>query len=268
MLITCPKCSVQYKIPEGVHIPAGKKIQCSNCQHIFVLPETEQENKVVDETLNAPQQIEIDPVVDNEVPDDAVFAEDDVFKPDDVPQPFVPVPPAVPEEKKSVGIWMALISIMIVIALAVAGIVYKDVLFESLLAENVPSEDQKNLAVQAEPQNKISQDQTADKVAVADTYIEETPQTVMLPQIQSVRFEQRDGADLEIRIEGILKNSTDRDMMLPEKVRAIAYDSQGKILFEKEIYLTDKVLLAGRTLPFFGTYQPAPNGVQWVDVTF
>ena len=92
--------------------------------------------------------------------------------------------------------------------------------------------------------------------------------TVLLPSIQSVRFEVKKLSEPTITIEGVLKNDSSEEMALPEKVRALAYDAQGNVLFEKDIYLTDRTLAPGESRPFFGSYAPAPSRVQWVDVTF
>lgn len=269
MLITCPKCSVQYKIPEGVHIPAGKKMKCSNCQHMFVL-NAENPQEVVEETpVDLSQPVDVNPVMEDEIASTSVFAEDDTFKPEELPQPFMPLVPAVIEEKRTVGVWALIISVLLLVSLAVVGVVYRDVLFGSFIsAKSVP-------VTQSVSPRRSQSDVRSQKIKAAsgpmrsgENYIEETPQIVMLPQIQSVRFEKKQGEDLEISIEGILKNPTTQRMKLPKKVRAFAYDTQGKVLFEKDIYLTDTSLKAGETLPFFGTYQPAPQDVQWIDVTF
>lgn len=262
MLITCPKCSAQYEIPEGVYIPNGKKMKCSNCQHVFISSNedvVEAAGNDADETF---QPVNIDPVMDEKVGEDSVFAEDDVFQPEEVPQPFVPVVPAVVErpEKRGVGVWLAVLSALIFVILVGAGILYRDVLFTNLSKAKMVA-----TAVPAKPEVLPP---VINDMHPVDKYVEETPQVVVLPQIQSVRFEKRQEVNLEIQIEGVLKNPTDQQMKLPEKVRAFAYDSEGNILFEKEIYLTDKVLPAGAELSFFGTYQPAPEGVQWVDVSF
>ena len=107
-----------------------------------------------------------------------------------------------------------------------------------------------------------------EKKVSSEEYVEETPEIVLLPQIQSVRFEKRLDPEPTIRIEGVLRNNSSKSMRLPAKVRAVAYSSEGTILFEKEIFLTDSILPANTELSFFGSYQPAPDGVQWVDVTF
>ena len=263
MLITCPKCSAQYQIPEGVRIPNGKKMKCSNCQHVFVLPE----ESVIDDSEEMlekePQQVDIDPVVD-EVTSEPVFAEDDVFMAEEVPQPFKPVEPVATQEKKGVGILWALLSLVAFVVLIGAGILYRDMFFKENTSVKQMQVKPEMEIVMPSPELK----QAEYKRHQVDKYVEESPQFVALPQIQSVRFEKRQDIDLEIRIEGVLNNTTDQEMVLPEKVRAFAYDTQGNVLFEKEIYLTDKVLPAGKTLAFFGTYQPAPEGVQWIDVTF
>ena len=67
-------------------------------------------------------------------------------------------------------------------------------------------------------------------------------------------------------IEGVVRNLGMQELLLPEKVYAIAYDTQGTVLFEKEIYLSKNSLKPSEEQPFFGTYTPAPEGIQWVDV--
>lgn len=266
MIITCPKCSAQYQIPDGVRISNGKKMKCSACQHVFVWQGEEPVSETPESAEDIPLQVNIDPVEEDQDQTETVFAEDDVFKAEEVPQPFVPVAQAIPEEKRSLGLVTALISLAILVLLVGAGLFYRDAIKKWALIGTEKTQQAQELTVSSvSSTNKTHEENRARPV---ERYVVETPQVVILPQIQSVRFETRQDVDLEVRIEGMLKNPTSQQIILPEKVRAFAYDAQGKVLFEKEIYLTDKVLPAGETLSFFGTYQPAPEGVQWVDVTF
>jgi len=268
MLIICPKCSAQYEIPEEVPLATGRKLKCSNCQHVFPFLKDKTEEVPVSVPPEDTQQTEIDPVLEEEIKLEPVFAEDTVFQPDDVPQAFVPVEPIPQHENKSVSFIAAFMSALLLFALVAAGLIYRDELFgrwmfgsskaTSKMAIHTPSAQESNTAVPVR-QNTIK---------TVDSYEEVVPQVVSLPQIRFVHFERRQDEVPEIRIEGILENATTSDMQLPEKVRAVAYDRAGRVLFEKEIYLTDRILSAGKTLAFFGTYQPAPEEVQWVDVTF
>ena len=272
MLITCPKCSAQYQIPEEVHLVEGKKIKCSACQHVFsfVAPVTGDAEGVV-----SSDPVLIDPIRSEEVGTEEKVLEDGPVFQDDVPQPFMPVEPSKPEQKKTVGIWTALLSFVIICLLGFVGWLYRDVFFENPVSfpmrstsVSAPVRTESNLPSKSveltslEPNKEPAVEQNADKAS------EEMASVVLLPQIQSVRFERRMDPVPTIRIGGILKNNEKQALKLPPKVRAIAYGVDGAVLFEKEIFLTDSVLPAEAERPFFGSYQPAPEGVQWVDVTF
>ena len=270
MLITCPKCSAKYEIPAEARLTTGKKVKCSNCQHVFVFQETNipVDVKSVEET---PEIVAIDPVPTEDVaPAQTVFADGPVFQ-EDMPQPFVPVATAEPESKKSVGVVALLISVVILAVLVFGAIMYRDVLFGDLFLDGTLRSAPPAHAIRSDvPQPVVAAkaEKTRPAPVAMEKYVEETPEFVLLPQIQSVRFEKRMDPVPTIRIEGVLKNMTNTAIRLPEKVRAMAYDASGIVLFEKDIYLTDSVLLAGEERPFFGSYQPAPEGVQWIDVTF
>ena len=275
MLIVCPKCAVKYQTPETVMLSFGKKVKCSNCQHVFCLSEETVLGRELEDNSAEPI-LEENSTLPQEASAKNVFADEQVFK-NDVPQPFVPVPSQEPEKNQTVGLVTALICFVVVVTLCIVGIIYKDIIFNEIL---IPIPPRTTSAVIEKRQSESKQTQPKEqslprKEAVSQqrplrrsTHIEPATQVVLLPQIQSVRFERQEGAESTIRIEGILKNTTQRDLMLPKTVRAIGYNAQGQILFEKEIYLTDERLPKGEERPFFGSYQPAPENVQWVDVTF
>jgi len=265
MLITCPKCSTKYQIPDEAHLSAGRKLKCSHCQNVFVFEDKTETVPEMEEAVASPEIVEIDPPGSEVSSDQKVFEDQPVFQ-DDMPQPFVPVTNAetTPENKKTVGSWTAIISLLAVLTLMGLGIFYKDIIFNAFLPPvTFPPTDALKLARKTSAAKPVVHENKTTK-----SYEEEIPEVVLLPQIQSVRFEKRLDPTPTIRIEGVLKNETSVPMKLPTKVRAIAYNAEGAILFEKEIYLTDLSLPAGEERPFFGSYQPAPDGVQWVDVTF
>ena len=67
-------------------------------------------------------------------------------------------------------------------------------------------------------------------------------------------------------IEGVLKNTTLETIPVPEKIYALAYDTKGALAFTKEIYLSAGVLYPDMEQPFYGTYTPVKEEIQWVDV--
>ncbi len=269
MLITCPKCSTKYQIPDEAHLSAGRKLKCSHCQNVFVLEDQMKDTLKPEEVVVPSEMVEINPPRTETSSEQKVFEDQPVFQ-DDVPQPFVPVANAeTPEDKKTVGSWAAIISLFAVLILLGFGIFYKDVIFNTFAPQMiVPSKNVKKSPNVTAPEVSVVEPVVVKENKVVESYVEEIPEVVMLPQIQSVRFEKRLDPTPTIRIEGILRNATTAAIKLPAKVRAIAYNEEGAILFEKEIYLTDLILPAGEERPFFGSYQPAPEGVQWVDVTF
>ena len=279
MLITCPKCAAKYQIPAEVHLTAGRKIQCSNCHYVFSLkeqnqpaedlsqptieeitpatPVIEKENPVIEDTTGTPEANE----------SESIFADETIFQ-EDVPQPFMPVSTPEAPEKKPVSLLSVIVCSFLLVALATAGFIYRDLLFGDQILTSTNNLLTTHFRPSSSTNEKSTQSEKVPNGKNGATYIEETPQIVLLPQIQSVRFEKQDGPTPTIRIEGILKNTASTTLTLPEKVRAVAYDTQGEVLFEKEIYLTDKVLPAGEERAFFGSYQPAPSNVQWIEVTF
>ncbi|MBQ4471637.1 MAG: zinc-ribbon domain-containing protein [Alphaproteobacteria bacterium] len=318
MFITCPKCSARYEIPAEVHLSAGKKMKCSNCQHVFAL-EAEQPAEPLVEVREEQEIINIDPVP---VQEENVFATEETAEPEETQMPpaFEPVESDQdafePVAKHSVArVVLVLLLFAFVGLLVVAGVLYRDILLagldfpfnkadtttaapmpeimppttapvapsvvtqpvveektivteitpdgEKLVEEKIPEQEE----TIAEPEMLPIEEPVAQTEPAAGRY-EASFTARVLPSIQSVRFEIRMLSEPTISIEGVLKNETPDAMFLPEKVRAVAYDAQGKVLFEKDIYLTDRILAAGESKPFFGSYAPAPDRVQWVDVTF
>jgi len=276
MLITCPKCAAKYQIPAEVHLTAGRKMQCSNCHYIFSLTEQSQQTEeppqpTIEEITPETPSIENIPDMPETNENESVFAEESVFQ-EDVPQPFVPIAttPETPDapDKRPISLISVILCSVLLVALATAGFIYRDLLFGNQILDSTRSLLTTHFQSSSSTDEKNTQTEKVTNLNNGVAYVEETPQVVLLPQIQSVRFEKQDGTTPLIRIEGILKNPTSTTLALPEKVRAVAYDAQGEVLFEKEIYLTDKVLPAGEERAFFGSYQQAPANVQWIEVTF
>lgn len=53
MIVTCPNCETKFEIPDDKYRP-GRKARCSNCGHVFVLPEAEVPAPVVAPAPPAP----------------------------------------------------------------------------------------------------------------------------------------------------------------------------------------------------------------------
>ena len=264
MFVTCPKCTTQYQIPDEVHLPLGKKVQCSNCQHIFTMTDIEQQDSPitssVEEVTPGTEQQNQSTSLPSSSENNTVFADDAVFQ-EEVPQPFVPMDTKEQKSTRPVGLLTMIVCAFVFVVLITGGFIYRDILFNNqFLRQPKPIENKTTLSF---PTKDVPPPQKP-----STHYVEETPQMIQLPQIQSVRFEKRNENGEVIRIEGILRNTTNEPLPLPEKVRAVAYNTQGNVLFEKDIYLTDTILPANEERSFFGSYQPAPADIQWIDVTF
>ena len=130
MFVTCPKCSTKYQIPSEVYLPAGKKLKCSNCQHVFVYTPTEPE-KPIEPVVSEPGIENIDPVAPV-ISEDEVFAAEPVEEHEsDIPPAFTPVE-SEPDEFESVpkrgyGRVLGILMLLVFVALAVVlGILYRD----------------------------------------------------------------------------------------------------------------------------------------------
>ena len=69
-----------------------------------------------------------------------------------------------------------------------------------------------------------------------------------------------------ILIEGTLKNNSEQTVSMPTKIYALGYGTEGRLLFEQEIYLSEGLLPPWAEQTFFGSYSPITEEVQWVDV--
>ena len=293
MFIICPKCSAKYQLPEGISLSEGKKLKCSNCQHVFTWTEHATSETVSEAVFmsDAPRIVNVDPEpIEENV--DSVFlpeetpasAQEEVLPPTnrEVPQPFMPIS-SEPEEmeeaspkKRASSVWIKLVFCVLAVgALVILALQYPewlsvDSLPKEFFAFNRPASVVESTNQETTPTSSVKEVEKKPVVvpAQADTYVQKDPQVILLPDIQSVRFEVRNIPEPTVRIEGVVKNMTEEAMTLPEKVRAVAYDETGSVLFQKDIYLTDRLLPAGEGRSFFGSYSPAPERIQWVDVTF
>ena len=103
-----------------------------------------------------------------------------------------------------------------------------------------------------------------------ETIVSEVVSPVLSEQpklsVQSVRFRKAPTGGA-VLIEGVLKNASSKILTVPEKIYARAYGKEGKMLFEKEIYLPSGDLYPEMEQAFFGTYTSMKEEeIQWVDV--
>ncbi len=280
MFVICPKCFSKYQIPAEIHLPEGKQVKCSHCQHVFVLaaenveqtnvpmPEASTNVEALSDAQESPQVVNIDP-------EPAVFADEQtVFKTEDssnIPEAFAPAEEEAvlpePEPRRTFkihGFIVGILVLMAVAALLFLGLHHADFLKMDWMGIN--QEESVTMKEEVAPIPVPSIIKT-EPVLESNQSIDE-PKPQVLPEIHSVRFEMQPASEETVRIEGVLKNQTAQDITLPRTVHAVAYGADGKVLFEKEIYLSDKVLPAGEERNFFGSYAPVQASIQWVEVTF
>jgi predicted Zn finger-like uncharacterized protein len=111
MILTCPQCATRYQTDAAQFAPAGRKVRCAKCTHVWhqAAPEPEAD------ALDIPR-IDEPPAVDASAPQRAAYASDHA------PQPSYAVPAAVPRAPSSwlrgLGIaagWLVLAGIVLVI---------------------------------------------------------------------------------------------------------------------------------------------------------
>jgi len=292
MFVTCPKCFSKYQIPAEIYLPTGKQVKCSHCQHIFALAnENVEQSTVPVETVQVVEPVMPEPSnnfeeqrVVNIDPEPVVFADEQpTFQQEEssgVPEAFAPPEESAvlpePEQRRGFRIHNLIIAILILMAAAAfvfIGWSHPEFLSMDWLrdsqqeaVEPVGQVVDQNTSVDSFKPQQTNEEQRQVIPAVEQNIDSSAPQ--VLPEIHSVRFELRSGVEATVRIEGVLKNSTAKDILLPKTVHAVAYNTDGKVLFEKDIYLSDKVLPAGEERNFFGSYSPVQGSIQWVEVTF
>lgn len=265
MLITCPKCSANYQIPEEIKLTEGKKMQCSACQHIFEFHQKQEKPM--------PQKPHLLP------PEDAVLSYDAqvqrVVVKTSEPHVSADTKPVLPEvfrplqhteQSTHFPYFWCLISVLLFVGLFAMGWLWRDLLLmkSQPLPFNPPSVP---VRVHKQPLVKVAVAPTIPLfVAEENTPVSaEEPSPLPKLSVQSVHFRKTPTGDA-VLIEGVLKNTTSETISVPEKVYALAYDTKGSLVFEKEIYLPNGVLYPDMEQPFFGTYTPVKEEIQWVDV--
>ena len=279
MIITCPKCSAKYEIPSDIALTEGKKLQCSACQYVFNFqPERFQKTDKNKQTLTPPKDAVLSFVEKQE--EIVISSKENSDQPKAVlPEAFLPVSQQ-PQKGESKSLWL-LICCVVLICMILFGWFYRDLLMmDTVSSEQIFSLQRsapvKKKAIKIQQPEKKELPPSLDIPLAVDldektsgnlsfpTIIQEEKQAYEELSVQSVRF--RKTTENAILIEGILKNLSSESIALPERVYAMAYGADGKLLFEKEIYLPAGVLAPGMEQAFFGTYTPMIGGVQWVDV--
>ena len=277
MLVTCPKCSARYQVPDEVELSQGKKLQCSSCQFIFKFQEFVQNKEQEDIALVPPEDAVL---TAQSLPEKSVATEKKSSPPTEssFPEVFCPVSD---ENRNGVLLYLGLFLCCCFVALlSLVGWYYRDLLFVDTnfswsntevyqrplkkVLEKQKMALKKKVSFSAEKQkNDFTDAQSAEEsFAVVSPVLED----VLV--IQNSRFRVTSQSDnAAILIEGVLYNSSDQDVSLPEKLYATAYGEEGKVLFKKEIYLPQGILNAHQEQAFFGTYTPAQGRVQWIDVS-
>lgn len=281
MLITCPKCSAQYKIPSEIKLSDGKKVQCSACNHIFEFhPESSEKNEKIsllppeDAVLSMTSRTE--KITVRTVEPEKTFVSD---TPMTLPEAFQPVKRQ-QNTQNTPYFWIVLCGVLL-LGLAFIGWMYRD----ALLMDNYgiqPNTFHKTRPIKQHRKQKTSRIQSKSPTMTPDiplslgeedvralTTIPDEPAPIPTAQsalsVQSVRFRKTPTGDA-VLIEGVLKNTTSETLPVPEKIYALGYDTSGAQAFEKEIYLPNGILYPNMEQPFFGTYTPATKEIQWVDV--
>ena len=265
MIITCPKCSAKYKIPAEISLKQAQKMQCSACQNIFkfqgevpdVAPEKMPLIPPKDAVLSVHSKMEKVVIHQREKKKGASDAAI-------LPEVFLPI--QVKEKKSSLPIFGIVFCSLLLIVLALIGWNYRD-----LLLSNTPSDISYSRPLARRKHATFKRKERPAPVVYSDDiplFEEETKTHLSTEEnfsVQSVRFRKTPTGDA-LLIEGALKNVSAESMVLPEKIYALGYGADGKVLFEKEIHLASGILYPNMEQSFFGTYPLKGEEVQWVEV--
>ncbi|MBP5344163.1 MAG: zinc-ribbon domain-containing protein [Alphaproteobacteria bacterium] len=337
MLIKCPNCSVTYEIPEEIGLVEGRKLKCSDCNHVFVYS---QSVVVFDDAQNNLKQ-ENNPLFASEesvltdkeeVPQPEVFLPESVQEPiseDDLSVAFTPVEPGYGpvQDKYRLPRFVWAICLLLLFCLGCAGFYYADFISaDYLLGVNRNRQTEMDIArrrIAEARRTKLKQSHQAfverarqkavahenaipvfpvvDKIDVVgnkgngpDEAMKKTEYFSVAEQETSsnvldvnaddafmlnpvVMYKDKEviheaDGNINVRMRGSIQNPSKHELVLPPVVHAVAFDENGKELFSKDIYLTNRYLDAGQTQDFFGSYSWHPENpnvqIQWIDMSF
>lgn len=287
MLITCPKCSAQYQVPDEIDLPEGKKLQCSSCQFIFNYQSIKKDLKQNTSSVLVPPEDAVLTTVS--LCEKEVRVERKEVPPNESSLPEVFCPVSKSSSKSIVPYLMGGICLIGIVLLSVLGWYHRDLLFMEIVLpkteKRIYTPQLKRVKPAAKPVTNfvppeiptaVPETSPKKEPIILEEPVQESP--VVMPEenipsessliVQNSRFRLIGQAEeSSVLIEGILYNNSGNLIPLPEKLFAVAYDTEGTILFEKEIYLPQGVLEPSKEQAFFGTYTPAPKGIQWIDIS-
>ena len=253
MFVVCPKCMSKYRIPLEITLKEGQKLQCSSCRCVFNFQPEKNENK--NESSVSGIQIPKDPVLTQ-----AVVHEEKIVYTRKLPEVFTPLEPMA---KRSSYTWIWLIICLGIFFVSVSGIwFYRDMLKIDYSAHSFPRLSKKH-------SDNVSNDLIDIPLFDEETLPAKAPANsdaacTDIFAFHSIRFRLQDSSLL---IEGTVKNRTEFTQSVPASVYVTAYNIHGQPIFQKEIFLPNEVLPPYGQKAFFGSYSPAPDGVQWIEAS-
>ncbi len=281
MFVICPKCSAKYQIPAEITLKNGQKVQCSACKHIFQFEKKEQleQNESFSDTLKVPQDAILSET-------ETIIERQKIEIETKLPEVFHPLKPMETQKKHS---WfLTLLLAILLVVLIVFFCLYRENLFfqtkknqvqtNRISDRNLPIRFEQNMiklsdsvvedTQKVEPiQNEIplfyDNDTNKDSVGLKQNNARTSPFS-----FSSVHFRyQITPQEKQLLIEGKIHNDTDISQIMPRVIYAKAYDQKGNVLFQKEIYFSKELILPYGEKSFYSTYVPAPDGIQWMEVS-
>ncbi len=269
MFVVCPKCGAKYQIPSEISLNYGQRMQCSACGHYFVLAKENSfsKNESIQKERETVKKLDVAQTKQSAQP----------VSPTVLPEVFQPSMQVL-KRKPSLFLPLLLVIVSLFILFVLLGLAWQyreELKFQNQLdAVQVRRSAPLRPAVQPEERGEPLREVPVDLTTLDMQEIQETlPEEVPLfaednsPDFsfRSLRFNTLEGEMPAVQIEGIIKNEQDYPMSLPEVIYVNAYDVQGRLLFQKEIYFTQKKLMPHQEQAFFGTYSPAPKEIKWID---